>query len=123
MPTISAYTSDELKRRIDQITREEGRKPAQVGNTALELYAQLPASARRAFLEISAAEEESHSGILDRAIAQVSRALLNARWEITDAQVARAVREHGSLPAGDLSEEEIARIAVEMTGPSVRPEA
>lgn len=123
MPTISAYTSDDLKRRIDQITREEGRKPAQVGSTALELYAHLPASARRAFLEISAAEEESHSGILDRAIAQVSRALLNARWEITDARVAREVRERGSLPAGDLSEEEIARIAVVVTGPSARPEA
>jgi hypothetical protein len=77
MPTISAYTSDELKRKIDQITREEGRKTAQVGSTALELYAQLPASARRAFLEISAAAEESDSGILGRAIAQVSRALLN----------------------------------------------
>lgn len=122
MPTISAYTSDDLKRRIDQITREEGRKPAQVGSTALELYAQLPASARRAFMEISAAEEESHPGILDRAIAQVSRALLNARWEITDARVARAVQEHGSLPTEDLSEKEIARIAVEMTGPSVRSE-
>ena len=122
MPTISAYTSDDLKRRIDQITREEGRKPAQVGSTALELYAQLPASARRAFLEIIAAEEESHPGILNRVIAQVSRALLNARWEITDAQVTRAVREHGSLPSGDLSEEEIAGIAVEMTGPSVKPE-
>ena len=123
MPTISAYTSEELKRRIDQITREEGRKPAQVGSTALEFYAQLPASARRAFLEICAAEAESHSGILERAIAQVSRALLNVRWEMTDARVLRAVREQGSLPAGDLSEEEIARIAVEMTGPSARPEA
>ncbi|HET6232458.1 MAG TPA: hypothetical protein VFE05_20450 [Longimicrobiaceae bacterium] len=115
MPTISAYTSELLKRRIDQITREEGRKQAQVGSTALELYAQLPASARRAFLEISAAEEESHSGILDRAIAQMSRALLNVRWEITDERMARAVQKKGSLPAADLSEEEIARIAVEMT--------
>lgn len=47
-----------------------------------------------------------------------SRARLNARWELADAQVARAVREHGSLPAEDLSEEEIASIAVEMTGRS-----
>jgi hypothetical protein len=122
MPTISAYTSDDLKRRIDQITREEGRKPAQVGSTALELYAQLPAAARRAFLEIVAAEEESHPGILDRAIGQISRALLNVRWELTDARVARAVTGLGALPTGDLSEEEIARIAVEMTGPSVPPE-
>lgn len=47
-----------------------------------------------------------------------SRACLNARWELTDARIAQAVREHGFLPAEDLSEEEIASIAVEMTGRS-----
>lgn len=114
MPTISAYTSDELKERIDRITREEGRKQAQVGSTALELYAQLPPAARRAYLEVSAAEEELHSGILDRAIAEVSRALLNAKWEVVDARILREARERGTLPEGDLSEEEIAQIAVEM---------
>lgn len=123
MSAIDACTSDALQRRIAQIAREEGRDPAQVGSTALELYARLPASARRAFLEIRAADAESHPGILDRAIARVSRALLNARWEITDARAARAVRERGSLPTAALSEEEIARIAVEMTGLSARPEA
>ncbi|HEV2148536.1 MAG TPA: hypothetical protein VGR37_14125 [Longimicrobiaceae bacterium] len=114
MPTISAYTSDELKRKIDRITREEGRKQAQVGSTALELYALLPAAARRAYLEVSAAEEELHTGVLERVVAEVSRALLNAKWEITSTRLIQEVRERGDLPEGDLSEEEIARLAVDL---------
>lgn len=117
MPTISAYTSDELKSKIDRITREEGRKQAQVGSTALELYAQLPPSARRAYLELSAAEAEQPTGVLDRAMAEVSRALLNAKWDLADARIAKEIRERGTLPEGDLSEDEIARIAVELTTP------
>lgn len=113
MPTISAYTSDELKQRIDRITRDEGRKQAQVGNTALELYAALPPAARRAFLEVSAAEEELQTGALDRAIAEVSRALLNAKWEVTSARVVLEVRERGTLPERDLTEDEIAELAVQ----------
>ncbi len=113
MPTISAYTSDELKRKIDQITREEGRKQAQVGNTALELYAALPPAARRAFLEVCAVEEELPTGALDRVIAEVSRALLNAKWEVTSARIAREVREHGTLPERDFTEDEIAELAVQ----------
>ena len=115
MPTISAYTSDELKRKIDRITREEGRKQAQVGSTALELYALLPAAARRAYLEVSAAEAELHTGVLERAIAEVSRALLNAKWEITSARLVEEARERGTLAGGALSEDEIARIAVDLT--------
>lgn len=115
MPTISAYTSDELKRKIDRITRDEGRKQAQVGNTALELYAALPPAARRAFLEICAAEEELRTGALDRAIADVSRALLNAKWEITSARMTSEVRERGTLPERDLTEDEIAELAVQTT--------
>lgn len=118
VPTISAYTSDELKNRIDRITREEGRKQAQVGSTALEFYAQLPPAARRAYLELSAAEAEQPTGILDRAMADVSRALLNAKWELADRRVAEELRRRGSLPGGDLSEDEIARLAVEITSGS-----
>jgi hypothetical protein len=120
MPTISAYTSDDLKRRIDRIIREEGRKQAQVGSTALELYALLPAAARRAFLEVYAAESERPTGVMERALSEVSRALLNAKWEITTERIREAVRERGTLPTGDLSEEEIAQIAIDMTSPPER---
>jgi hypothetical protein len=116
MPTISAYTSAELKEKIDRVMREEGRKQAQVSSTALELYAMLPAAARRAYLELSAVDDEAHAAALERAILEVSRALLNAKWELTDARIAAEVNRRGSLPVGDLTEEEIARIAVEMTG-------
>lgn len=50
----------------------------------------------------------------ERAGAEVTRAFLNARWELVDARVLREARERGTLPEGDLSEEDIARIAVEM---------
>ncbi|MFL5384374.1 MAG: hypothetical protein ACJ8GN_17775 [Longimicrobiaceae bacterium] len=116
MPTISAYTSAELKEKIDHVMREEGRKQAQVSSTALELYAMLPAAARRAYLELSAVDDEAHTAALERAILEVSRALLSAKWELTDARIAAEVSRRGSLPVGDLTEEEIARIAVEMTG-------
>lgn len=117
MATISAYTSDELKRRIDRITREEGRRQAQVGNTALELYAALPSAARRAYLELVAAEEEHPTGAFDRVIAQMSRALLGAKWDLVSGRIARGVRERGTLPEGELSEEEIAALAARIAGP------
>jgi hypothetical protein len=115
MPTISAYTSSELKEKIDRVMREEGRKQAQVSSTALELYALLPTAARRAYLELSASDDEVHTVALERAIVEVSRALLNAKWALTDTRIADEVRRRGSLPEGDLSEDEIARIAVTMT--------
>ncbi|HKP76638.1 MAG TPA: hypothetical protein VJT67_14005 [Longimicrobiaceae bacterium] len=115
MPTISAYTSDELKEKIDRVMREEGRKQAQVGSTALELYATLPAAARRAYIELSAVDDDVHAAALERAITEVSRALLNAKWDLLDTRVAEEVRARGLLPDGDLSEEEIGRIAVEIT--------
>ena len=120
MPTISAYTSPELKEKIDRVMREEGRKQAQVSSTALELYAMLPAAARRAYIELSAVDDEAHTAALERAILEVSRALLNAKWELTDARIATEVRRRGTLPEGDLTEEEIARIAVEATAGGVR---
>jgi len=115
MPTISAYTSDELKKKIDRIMREEGRRQGQIGSTALELYAHLPAAARHAFLEVVAAEEELGAGILERAMAEVSRALLSAKWEISDARLRLEIAEQTDLPEDELSEEEIAEIAVRMT--------
>src|SRR6185436_2424688 len=120
MPTISAYTSSELKEKIDRVMREEGRKQAQVSSTALELYALLPPSARRAYLELSASDDAVHTAALERAVTEVSRALLNAKWALTDARIADEVRKRGSLPEGDLSEDEIARIAVEMTTDKAR---
>jgi hypothetical protein len=123
MPTISAYTSSELKEKIDRVMREEGRNQAQVGSTALELYAMLPAAARRAYLELSAADDEAHSVTLGRAISEVSRALLNAKWELTDARIAAEVAARGSLPEGDLSEDEIAAIAVAMTADTAGTES
>jgi len=116
MPTISAYTSTELKEKIDRVMREEGRNQAQVGSTALELYAMLPAAARRAYLELSAMDDEAHTVVRERAISEVSRALLNAKWELTDARIAAEVARRGTLPSHDLTEEEIAGIALEMSG-------
>lgn len=115
MPTISAYTTEKLRRRIERIIREEGRKQAQVGSTALELYAALPAAARRAFLELVAAEEELHVGILERAVEDMSRALLNAKWELTTLRISAHVAEHGQVPAKDVTEDEIGDLAVELT--------
>jgi hypothetical protein len=115
VPTISAYTSDELKRKIDRIVREEGRNQAQVASTALELYAALPPAARRAFLEFQAAEQETHGGILERALADVARVLLSRKWELLDARVAEEGRRRGELPQRELSEDEIADLAVKLT--------
>lgn len=117
MPTISAYTSERLRRRIERIIREEGRKQAQVGSTALELYAALPAAARRAFLELVAAEEELHLGILERAIEDMSRALLNAKWELTTRRISAHAAEYGRLPSEELTEDEIGNLAVELSRP------
>ena len=115
MPTISAYTSDELKRKIDRVIKEEGRNQAQVGCTALELYASLPAAARRAFVELLAAEEELANGVLDRVIAEIARAILSAKWELLSLRMVEEVRESGDLPTEEMSEDEIAELAVRLT--------
>ncbi len=112
MATISAYASDD-KREVDRIAREEGRSQAQVATTALELYAALSPAARRNFLHLKAA------GLLDRVLPELGRVLLSARWELLSEEIDREIEERGSLPEGELTEEEIARIAVQMTsGPT-----
>jgi len=45
----------------------------------------------------------------------MSRALLNAKWDVLDARLADEAAERALLPEAP-SEEEIARVAVEMTG-------
>ena len=46
---------------------------------------------------------------------EARRALLNARWELTDRRIVAEVAQRGTLAQTDLTEEEIARIAVEMS--------
>ena len=46
---------------------------------------------------------------------EARRALLNAKWELTDRRIVAEVAERGTLAQTDLTEEEIARIAVEMS--------
>jgi hypothetical protein len=47
---------------------------------------------------------------------EANRAALNTRWELTDARIAAAVAaRHEGLTQDDLTEDEIARIAVEMS--------
>lgn len=113
MATISAYAPDDLKREVDRISREEGRSQAQVATTALELYAALSPAARRAFLQFRAA------GLLDQVLPELGRVLLSARWDLLSEQIDREIERHGRLPEGELTEKEMAKIAVGMTsGPS-----
>ena len=46
---------------------------------------------------------------------EANRAALNTRWELTDARIAAAVARHEGLTQDDMTEDEIARIAVEMS--------
>jgi hypothetical protein len=112
MPTVSAYTSEELKAQVDRVSREEGRRAGQVGNTALELYVSLPSAARRALLELSASAEAGPEA-WQQAITDMSRALLNARWELATRRVTAEAAERGELP-DEATEDEIAALAVEM---------
>lgn len=112
MATISAYAPDELKREVDRIVREEGRSQAQVATTALELYAALSPAARRALLQLRAADR------LGRVLPELGRVLLSARWDLLSERINREIEECGQLPDGEMSEEEIARIAVETTSGS-----
>lgn len=114
MATISAYAPDELKREVevDRIVREEGRSQAQIATTALELYAALSPAARRALLQLRAADR------LGRVLPELGRVLLSARWDPLSERIDREIEERGQLPDGEMSEEEIARIAVETTSGS-----
>jgi hypothetical protein len=53
----------------------------------------------------------------------VRRALLNARWALTDVRIADEVRTRGTLPEGYLTEDEIARVAVAMVADSAARKA
>ena len=46
---------------------------------------------------------------------EARRAHLNARWEVTTRRIATEVTARGTLAQTDLTEEEIARTAVEMS--------
>lgn len=114
MATISAYAPDELKREVDRIVREEGRSQAQVATTALELYAALSPAARRALLQLRAADR------LGRVLPELGRVLLSARWDLLSERIDSEIEERGQLPEGEMNEEEIARVAVETASGSTR---
>lgn len=115
MPTISAYTSNALKREIDRIVREEGRNQAQVGQSALALYASLPSSARRALIELTAIEEQTGEPMIENVAREFALALLRAKWEMTGRAIQAQAQERGDRLNPGMTEEEIADLAVRMT--------
>lgn len=114
MANISIEVSDELKELVDQVAREEGREQFQVGSSALELYASLPNSARVALLEIAASEIEAPTGAMELVAQGICRVLLGVKRGILNRQVAEEIREKGMI-SPDLTEEEIAELAVRIT--------
>lgn len=106
--------SEELSREVDRIAREEGRTEAEMEQAAMRLYTSLPSSARRALIELTDSDGDSAREALASAVEGFTRALLNARWELTSRRIAEVVATRSELTRREMSEEEIAELAVTM---------
>ena len=90
--TVSAHTSKETVARLDAIAKAERRNRSQVVGMALELFVELPPSAREAWLKLSnTGSEQQMKSLMDN----IARTIVDARYQIAhDRLIAQMLVEH-----------------------------
>ena len=79
--TISAYVSDLLAERYEQVVAEEARKPARVAARAIDLYALLPVGARRA---VAYVREHGTAEELEELVAAITSGAAQAPFRVAE---------------------------------------
>ena len=108
--TVSAHTSKEVVARLDAIAKAERRNRSQVVGMALDLFVELPPSAREAWLKLSnTGSEQQMKALMDN----IARTIVDARYQIAhDRLIAEMSIEHLEPLA---TEDDILAAAVNLT--------
>ena len=76
--TVSAHTSQEIVERLDMIAKSERRNRSQVVGMALDLFVELPPTAREAWLKISTNGSKQQMQLL---MDKVGRAIIDVQYQ------------------------------------------
>jgi predicted transcriptional regulator len=82
--TVSAHTSKEVVDRLDSIAKAERRNRSQVVGMALDLFVELPASVREAWLKISTTGSEQQ---LKTLMDKMAKTIIDAQYQAANAEV------------------------------------
>jgi predicted transcriptional regulator len=90
--TVSAHTSKEIVDRLDAIAKAERRNRSQVVGMALDLFVELPPSAREAWLYLSnTGSQQQMKALMDN----IARMIVDTRFQIAhDRLIAEMNIEH-----------------------------
>jgi predicted transcriptional regulator len=114
--TISAYTDEETAKLIAELARTENRKPSQIAAEAIALYVRLPAQVHASLRRVQGSGEPGHLNLMLR---EVSRAIVNASFDLTvDAMIPTLREIYGDTLQ---TEEEINAEAVRLTSRRQEP--
>lgn len=82
--TVSAHTSKEIVEQLDAIAKAERRNRSQVVGMALDLFVELPQSAREAWLKVSTTgSQQQMKALMDN----ITRTIIDAQYQTAHAQV------------------------------------
>ena len=82
--TLSTSVDETVARFVEDLVKIDGRSSSQILAAALQLYLRLPHEAQRAFRVVDAlGTDDERAG----AIREVTRALLNAQYDVAERQV------------------------------------
>jgi len=82
--TVSANTSKEIVDRLDEIAKAERRNRSQVVSMALDLFVELPASAREAWLKLSNTNSPAQMKVV---MDKIARTIVDAQYQTAHAQL------------------------------------
>jgi predicted transcriptional regulator len=108
--TVSAHTSKKIVDRLDSIAKAERRNRSQVVGMALDLFVELPASVREAWLKISTTGSEQQ---LKTLMDKMARTIIDAQYQASHAQVMAEMQIEHLEPLS--TEDEILAVAVNLT--------
>jgi predicted transcriptional regulator len=90
--TVSAHTSQETVSRLDAIAKAERRNRSQVVGMALDLFVELPASAREAWLKLSNTNSQQQMKVV---MDKIARTIIDAQYQTAhDLLIAEMQIEH-----------------------------
>jgi predicted transcriptional regulator len=108
--TVSAHTSQEIVSRLDAIAKAERRNRSQVVSMALDLFVELPPSAREAWLKLSNTNSQQQMKVV---MDKIARTIIDAQYQTAHAQLIAEMQIEHLEPLE--TEDDILTAAVNMT--------
>ena len=108
--TISAHTSKEIVDRLDAIAKAERRNRSQVVGMAVDLFVELPPSAREAWLKLSNTNSQQQMKIV---MDKIARTIVDAQYQLAHSQTIAQMQIEHLEPLE--TEDDILAAAVKMT--------